>query len=147
MIRRPPRSTLTHSFPTRRSSDLGAIGAFREAVLQQASTSLTKERGGRCFDLSFDTACPERMFPYEIYDDGETIDRHRETGHFADFDRQPSAERDGTTALLGASQTVASWKPHRLTGRSREPWHEQYPYIDLLNSRPPRLQSLHHTTP
>src|SRR3546814_10301206 len=31
----------------------GAIGAFREAVLQQASTSLTKERGGRCFDVSF----------------------------------------------------------------------------------------------
>src|SRR3546814_4077434 len=90
MIRRPPRSTLTHSFPTRRSSDLGAIGAFREAVLQQASTSLTKERGGRCFDVSFDTACPERMFPYEIYDDGETFDRHRETGHFADFDRQTS---------------------------------------------------------
>src|SRR3546814_8457734 len=59
----------------------GAIGAFREAVLQQASTSLTKERGGRCFDVSFDTACPERMFPYELYDDGETFDRHRETGH------------------------------------------------------------------
>src|SRR3546814_11903487 len=93
MIRRPPRSTLTHSFPTRRSSDLGAIGAFREAVLQQASTSLTKERGGRCFDVSFDTACPERMFPYEIYDDGETFDRHRETGHFADFDRDRKSTR------------------------------------------------------
>lgn len=93
----------------------GAIGAFREAVLQQASTSLTKERGGRCFDVSFDTACPERMFPYEIYDDGETFDRHRETGHFADFDRQTSTERDGATALLAASKTVAIWKPHRLT--------------------------------
>src|SRR3546814_5082514 len=115
MIRRPPRSTLTHSFPTRRSSDLGAIGAFREAVLQQESTSLTKERGGRCFDVSFDTACPERMFPYEIYDDGETFDRHRETGHFADFDRQTSTERDGATALLVASTTVAIWKLHRRT--------------------------------
>src|SRR3546814_14922675 len=65
----------------------GAIGAFREAVLQQASTSLTKERGGRCFDVSFDTACPERMFPYEISDDGETFHRHRETRHFQTFER------------------------------------------------------------
>src|SRR3546814_11120947 len=74
------------------------------------STSLTKERGGRCFDVSFDTACPERMFPYEIYDDGETFDRHRETGHFADFDRQTSTDRDGATALLAASKTAAIWK-------------------------------------
>src|SRR3546814_7921406 len=59
----------------------GAIGAFREAVLQQASTSLTKERGGRCFDVSFDTACPERMFPYEIYDDGDRKSTRLNSSH------------------------------------------------------------------
>src|SRR3546814_3777002 len=38
MIRRPPRSTRTeHSFPTRRSSDLVAVGAVRHAILVDAA--------------------------------------------------------------------------------------------------------------
>lgn len=79
-----------------------AIEAFRAAVLEQASNSLTKEEGCRRFDVCFDEARPERAFLYELYDDRAAFDRHRETGHFARFSE--------TTAAMIADKTIETWQ-------------------------------------
>lgn len=81
-----------------------AIAAFREAVLQQANNSLTKEQGCRRFDVCFDAAHPQRFFLYELYDDRAAFDRHRETQHFARFNE--------TAEPLVASKTVETWQLH-----------------------------------
>src|SRR3546814_19930789 len=47
MIRRPPRSTLTHSFPTRRSSDLKSsplAGRWQHDVLMEGVRVLAQRR-------------------------------------------------------------------------------------------------------
>jgi quinol monooxygenase YgiN len=81
-----------------------AIAAFREAVLQQADNSLTKETGCRRFDVCFDAARSERVFLYELYDDATSFERHRETGHFAAF--------NALAAPLVASKRVDIWQLH-----------------------------------
>src|SRR3546814_10187873 len=45
MIRRPPRSTLTHSFPTRRSSDL--LSAYRHGRYRRALGGAARSRAAR----------------------------------------------------------------------------------------------------
>jgi (4S)-4-hydroxy-5-phosphonooxypentane-2,3-dione isomerase len=79
-----------------------AIEAFREAVVQQANNSLTKEAGCRRFDVCFDAARPERVFLYELYDDGAAFDRHRETDHFARFNK--------TAEPLVEEKRVETWQ-------------------------------------
>jgi len=81
-----------------------AIEAFRAAVLQQAENSLTKEASCRRFDVCFDPVRDERVFLYEIYDDRAAFDRHRETAHFAQFNR--------TTEPLVKSKSVETWHLH-----------------------------------
>jgi quinol monooxygenase YgiN len=81
-----------------------AIAAFREAVLQQADNSLTKEASCRRFDVCFDAARPERVFLYELYDDATAFERHRETGHFAAF--------NALATPLVASKRVDTWQLH-----------------------------------
>lgn len=82
-----------------------AIEAFRAAVLLQAESSLTKEEGCRRFDVCFDAARKERVFLYEIYDDRAAFDRHRETPHFAQFNR--------TAEPLLTRKAVETWELQR----------------------------------
>src|SRR3546814_1743892 len=58
MIRRPPRSTLTHAFPTRRSSDLQQLVLFRRhraeppvQVLVDLASRMLAAGGQRRFDV------------------------------------------------------------------------------------------------
>lgn len=82
-----------------------AIEPFRTAVLQQAGNSLTKEPGCRRFDVCFDPARAERVFLYELYDDRAAFERHRETAHFAQFNR--------TAEPLLARKSVETWELQR----------------------------------
>ena len=81
-----------------------ATAAFREAVLQQADASLTKEAGCRRFDVCFDAARPERIFLYELYEDAAAFERHRKTQHFARFDE--------AVEPMVASKRVDTWQLH-----------------------------------
>lgn len=78
--------------------------AFRAAVLQQASNSLTKEEACRRFDVCLDAARPERVFLYELYDDRAAFERHCATEHFARFNE--------TAGPLLERKTVETWQLH-----------------------------------
>ena len=59
-------------------------GAFREAILENAATSLREEAGCRRFDVAFDED-GRRCFLYELYDSRAAFDVHLESEHFCAF--------------------------------------------------------------
>ena len=61
------------------------VEAFRQQVLLQAQNSLKLEEACRVFDVCFDPECFTDCFLYEVYDDREAFDRHRQTKHFSNF--------------------------------------------------------------
>ncbi len=61
---------------------------FKEAVTLQAKNSRSKEPACKQFDVAQDPIAPERFFLYEVYDDEAAFGLHRETPHFADFQRK-----------------------------------------------------------
>ena len=61
------------------------VDAFRQRVLQQAADSLKNEASCHQFDVSIDTTDPSSFFLYEVYDDADAFDAHRETSYFAEF--------------------------------------------------------------
>ncbi len=63
------------------------IEAFRRRILQQAKDSLAKEPGCCQFDVLTDESNPAVFFLYETYVDAAAFQSHRETPHFADYDR------------------------------------------------------------
>ena len=65
--------------------DEDQVDAFRQQVLLQAANSLKLEEACRVFDVCFDPECPTDCFLYEVYDNREAFDRHRETQHFRRF--------------------------------------------------------------
>ncbi len=65
--------------------DEDQVDAFRQQVLLQAANSLKLEEACRVFDVCFDPECPTDCFLYEVYDNREGFDRHRETQHFRRF--------------------------------------------------------------
>ena len=65
--------------------DEAHVESFRKEVLLQAKNSLKLEEACHVFDVCFDPECPTDCFLYEVYDDRAAFDRHRETGHFANF--------------------------------------------------------------
>lgn len=70
-----------------------SVAAFRAAILKNAAASLSDEPGCHRFDVSF-SADGRRSFLYELYDDEAAFAAHRETPHFAEFNRaaQPMTE-------------------------------------------------------
>ena len=58
--------------------------AFREAILENAATSLREEAGCHRFDVAFDEA-GRRCFLYELYTDRAAFDVHLESEHFRAF--------------------------------------------------------------
>ncbi len=65
---------------------------FRVRILQQARDSITNEPGCCQFDVLQDESNPTSFFLYETYIDVQAFETHKQTLHFADYDR-----------------TVASW--------------------------------------
>ena len=59
-------------------------GAFREAILENAATSLREEAGCRRFDVAFGED-GRRCFLYELYADRAAFDVHLESEHFRAF--------------------------------------------------------------
>lgn len=68
------------------------IDQFRTRILQQAHDSVTLEPGCCQFEVLTDESDASIFFLYETYVDAEAFQAHRQTPHFADYDR-----------------TVASW--------------------------------------
>lgn len=83
----------------------GSVEAFRKAVLQHAKNSLEKEEACRRFDVCFDDDRPERIFLYEVYDDGAAFDLHRESDHYERFNEITSPLLDGRSADFWTLQT------------------------------------------
>lgn len=59
------------------------IDAFREVILQQASSSLANEAGCKQFDVSISREDPTLFLVYEIYDDEAAFEIHRSSEHSA----------------------------------------------------------------
>ncbi|MGH8713582.1 MAG: antibiotic biosynthesis monooxygenase [Casimicrobiaceae bacterium] len=63
----------------------GRLAAFLEAGRLDADGSVGNEPGCRRFDVLQDTAVPDRVCFYEVYDDEAAFLRHRETPHFKTY--------------------------------------------------------------
>ncbi|MDU9002904.1 putative quinol monooxygenase [Sedimentitalea todarodis] len=61
-------------------------GAFLPEMLQNAATSLAMESGCHRFDVCTDSARPEEVFLYELYEDRSAFDTHSTSSHFVEFD-------------------------------------------------------------
>lgn len=77
-----------------------AVDAFREAVTEQALTSLRDEIGCNQFDVCENTA-DATFFLYERYLDADAFDLHLSSAHFVEFDH---ATRDWVD-----TKEVAQW--------------------------------------
>ena len=53
------------------------------AITAQAAASLEREPGCVQFDVCIDTADPNRVLLYEVYEDEAALDAHGRTPHFA----------------------------------------------------------------
>lgn len=60
--------------------------AFRGLMQTNAETSLQVEPGCRQFDVCRDSAEPDTVFLYEVYDDRAAFDAHLASAHFKTFD-------------------------------------------------------------
>lgn len=63
----------------------GSWKLFRDAVLENAHASLTREPGCRTFDVCEDEH-DARIFLYEVYDSRKAFDIHLASEHFRRFD-------------------------------------------------------------
>lgn len=63
------------------------IDSFRSRILQQAQDSVDKEPGCCQFDVLTDESDAATFFLYETYVDAEAFEAHKQTEHFADYDR------------------------------------------------------------
>jgi quinol monooxygenase YgiN len=59
---------------------------FREAMLTQASDSLTRESSCQQFDVCYAPDDESRILLYEVYDDADAFAQHLESEHFRQFD-------------------------------------------------------------
>lgn len=63
------------------------IDSFRSRILKQAQDSVDKEPGCCQFDVLTDESNSATFFLYETYVDAEAFEAHKQTSHFADYDR------------------------------------------------------------
>jgi quinol monooxygenase YgiN len=61
------------------------IDSFRSTVLKQAANSLRLETACKRFDVAQSFENPAKFFLYELYDDANAFELHRQTPHFAQF--------------------------------------------------------------
>jgi (4S)-4-hydroxy-5-phosphonooxypentane-2,3-dione isomerase len=63
------------------------VEAFRVRILKQARDSIEKEPDCVQFDVLVDEADPSVFYLYETYADAAAFETHKQTKHFADYDR------------------------------------------------------------
>lgn len=63
------------------------VDQFRERIIQQAKDSLEREPDCCQFDVLTDEKSPSTFFLYETYVDAAAFEAHKQTPHFADYDR------------------------------------------------------------
>lgn len=61
------------------------VEAFREAIVLNASQSLSLEPGCRQFDVLLDPADDRRVVLYELYDDAAAFAAHLQSAHFLEM--------------------------------------------------------------
>ena len=61
------------------------IDAFIDAAKADAESSVANEPGCHQFDVNVDTKNPTHFTFYEVYEDQDAIDAHRESPHFKTF--------------------------------------------------------------
>lgn len=66
----------------------GTFARFRKLIVENARASLRDEPGCRQFDVVIPQGGKDRVFLYEIYDDAAAFEAHKQTAHFALFDRE-----------------------------------------------------------
>jgi autoinducer 2-degrading protein len=66
--------------------EANSVAVFRAAILKNAAASLRDEPDCHRFDVSFNPD-GQRCFLYELYTDEAAFAAHRETAHFAEFNR------------------------------------------------------------
>ncbi|MGB3556086.1 MAG: putative quinol monooxygenase [Jannaschia sp.] len=64
----------------------GRMPDFLPAMMENARASLG-EPACRRFDVATDPDRPDEVFLYELYDDEAGFEAHRQTPHYATFDR------------------------------------------------------------
>lgn len=69
----------------------GAMAAFRALVDANARASCRNEAGCRRFDVLAPSGEDTRAVLYEIYDDRAAFDAHRNSPHYAAFNRDSAA--------------------------------------------------------
>ncbi|MEJ6405011.1 putative quinol monooxygenase [Yoonia sp. 2307UL14-13] len=79
----------------------GARESFMPLMTSNAKASLEVEPGCHRFDVATDSADPDAVFLYELYDDKGAFDAHLETDHYQAF--------DAATADMVAEKTVVTW--------------------------------------
>jgi quinol monooxygenase YgiN len=79
----------------------GEMKSFRRLIDENAKASVRDEPGCRRFDVLANPKDADRILLYEIYDDRAAFDAHRQTPHFAAFDR--------SSAALVADKTVTEY--------------------------------------
>lgn len=63
----------------------GQSDAFLPLIRENASAALRDEPACHRFDVLIDPAKPETIVLYEVYDDAEALETHRQTPHFQRF--------------------------------------------------------------
>lgn len=64
-----------------------SANTFKTLVLENAKTSLNKEKACRVFDVCFDPERPSKLFLYELYDSEDDFSRHLNSEHFKAFSK------------------------------------------------------------
>jgi (4S)-4-hydroxy-5-phosphonooxypentane-2,3-dione isomerase len=80
----------------------GGAAAFRVIMDANAVASVRDEPGCRQFDVVAPEGEPDRILLYEIYDDAEAFDHHRQTPHFLEFDAASKAMVVEKNVIRGA---------------------------------------------
>lgn len=68
----------------------GAQDRFLALLTENAEASVATEEGCRQFDVCTDPRNSNSIFLYEVYDDHLSFELHKNTPHFALFDRETS---------------------------------------------------------
>jgi (4S)-4-hydroxy-5-phosphonooxypentane-2,3-dione isomerase len=63
------------------------VSQFHQRIVQQANDSLANEPGCCQFDVLVDESNPAIFFLYETYENAQAFEFHKQTTHFADYDR------------------------------------------------------------
>lgn len=83
-----------------------SLAVFQDALLHNAAMSVAHDEGCLRFDVSQDLADPHRWVLHEVYVDAAAHQRHRQAGHFLDYDRIAQDAVVEKTVIKGAARHI-----------------------------------------